>query len=471
VTLPKDRLDRDLVVLAAVVVVGAVAALLDTTIVSVALDAIGRDFGANEASVPWVTTSYLLSLALVTPIVGWSADRFGEKTMWQVAIAVFLIGSVLCALSWSITSLIVFRVVKGIGGGMVLPLCQAILAKAAGPDRFGRVMSMVSVPSLLAPVAGPVLGGFIVDGLGWRWIFFVNVPICLLALVLAWRFMPADGPHRAAPLDWVGLLLLPPGLTVLVFGFSRVHLAGWFGDPVTLASLTLGAALIIAFCVHALRVPDPLIDLRLFRVRTFAAASGLTFLHGVASYAPLFLLPLFYARVSGHDATTIGWLMAPQGLGTVLAVLFAGVLADRYAARPLVLAGTVAAVLGTVAFTQVSSAPHDALLGVSLFVRGVGLGLIGISVLTAAYRDLPTGAIPRATGLISVVQRLGASSGTAVITVVLAVLLTSVPASGGPVEVAGAYGGAFWWTLGLMLVSFVPAFMLPGKRQRQVSVD
>jgi len=128
-------------------------------------------------------------------------------------------------------------------------------------------------------------------------------------------------------------------------------------------------------------------------------------------------------------------------------------------------------VLGTVAFTQVSSAPHDALLGVSLFVRGVGLGLIGISVLTAAYRDLPTGAIPRATGLISVVQRLGASSGTAVITVVLAVLLTSVPASGGPVEVAAAYGGAFWWTLGLMLVSFVPAFMLPGKKERPVSID
>jgi EmrB/QacA subfamily drug resistance transporter len=458
------RLDRGLVVLAGVVVVGAVAALLDTTIVSVALDAIGRDFGASEASIPWITTSYLLSLALVTPVVGWLADRFGTKTMWIFAIGVFLAGSVFCAVSWSVTSLIVFRVLKGVGGGMILPLCQTILAKAAGPERFGRVMSMVSVPGLLAPVLGPVLGGFIVDGLGWRWIFFINVPICLLALVLAWRYMPANGPRRVVGMDWVGLLLLPPGLALLIYGFSRVPQPAGLSDPVVTVTLPLGAALVIGFCVHALRARNPLLELRLFRFRGFSAAAALTFLHGVANFAPLFVLPLFYARVRGHDADVIGWLLAPQGVGTLVAVSFAGVLADRYAGRPLVLTGTTAAVLGTVAFTQLASEPHDVLLGVSLFVRGLGLGLIGVSVLAVAYRGMATEAIAQATGVISVVQRLGASAGTAVIAVVLAIALSDTSSSAGTAEVAAAYGETFWWMLGIMLVSFVPALVLPRKR-------
>jgi EmrB/QacA subfamily drug resistance transporter len=455
------RLDRGLVVLAGVVVVGAVAALLDTTIVSVALDAIGRDFGASEASIPWITTSYLLSLALVTPVVGWTADRFGAKTMWIFAIGVFLVGSVLCAISWSTVSLIVFRAVKGIGGGMVLPLCQTILAKAAGPERFGRVMSMVSVPGLLAPVLGPVLGGFIVDGLGWRWVFFLNVPICLFALVLAWRFMPANGPRRIVGVDWIGLLLLPPGLTLLVYGFSR---AAGLGDPVVTVTLSVGAALVIGFCVHALRVENPLVELRLFRFRSFSAAAALTLLHGVATFAPLFVLPLFYARVRGYDADVVGWLLAPQGIGLFVAVSFAGFLADRYAGRPLVLTGITAAVLGTVVFTQLESEPHDALLGASLFVRGLGLGLIGVSVLTAAYRGMATEALAQATGVISVVQRLGASAGTAMIAVILAIAVSGTSSSSGTAEVAGAYGETFWWMLVIMLVSFVPALLLPRKR-------
>ncbi|MDQ3406279.1 MAG: multidrug efflux MFS transporter [Actinomycetota bacterium] len=458
------RLDRGLLVLAGVVLIGAVAVLLDTTIVGVALDAIGRDFDAPEAAITWVVTSYLLSIAMVTPIVGWSVDRFGAKVMWIVALGVFLIGSVLCAMAWSVPSLVIFRVIKGIGGGMILPLCQAILAKAAGPQRFGRIMSLVSVAGLIAPVLGPVLGGFIVDGLGWRWIFLINVPICLLGLVLAWRFMPADGEPRIVPIDWVGLLLLPPGLALMVYGFSRVHLPSGLGDPTTIVTLALGTVLVIGFCAHALRVPEPLVDLRLFRFRTFSAASALTFLHGVASYAPLFLLPLFYSRVRGHDAEAVGWLLAPQGVGTVVAVLFAGVLADRYGARPLVLSGTAAAVLGTVVFTQLEREPDDLLLGASLFLRGVGLGLVGVSILTAAYRDMATDAIARATGVISVVQRLGASAGTAMVAVVLAIALANTPPTADATEAAGDYGTAFWVMLIFMLISFVPAFLLPRKR-------
>ncbi|MFB7740358.1 DHA2 family efflux MFS transporter permease subunit [Streptomyces sp. NPDC056112] len=303
------------------------------------------------------------------------------------SIALFMLGSALCGTAWSITSLVVLRIVKGIGGGMILPLCQAILAQAAGPQRFGRVMSLIALPAQLAPIVGPVLGGFIIDQLGWRWIFFVNVPICIVALVLAWRMLPAPGGRHDAPVDRIGLLLLPTGLDLLVYGFSRFHDTAGLFSPVTMLVLFAGIALLGAFAVHALRTADPLLDLRLFSSRALSASSVLIFLHGMAVYGPLFLLPLFYARTRGYDAGTIGWLLAPQGLGTMLAIAFAGALADRYGSRPLVLWGTIATALGTVAFTQLSATPDTILLSVSLSVRGLGLGFVGVAI-TACRRRL-----------------------------------------------------------------------------------
>jgi EmrB/QacA subfamily drug resistance transporter len=438
------------------------AALLDTTIVSVALDAIAQDFDASEGSLQGASTAYLLMLALVTPLVGWSVDRFGAKGMWIFSLTIFLLGSLLCATAWSITSLIVFRVVQGIGGGLILPLCQAILAQAAGPERFGRVMGLVAIPGQLAPIIGPVLGGVIIDKLDWRWIFFVNVPICLVALFLAWRKLPAPAEERrVAPLDRTGLLLLPPGLCMLTYGFSRVHDAAGFSDPSALLLLIVGAVLIIGFCLHAIRTADPLLDLRLFLSRSFSLSSALVFLHGVAIYGPLFLLPLFYARARGYDASTIGWLLAPQGLGTVLALFAAGALADRYGSRPLVLSGTTVAILGTLAFTQLSTSPSGILLSASLFVRGLGLGLVGVAITTAAYRDISAGSIARATSTISVVQRLGASFGTTAVALILAIELPDGLTQPGDPQITSAYSDTFWWTLAFSLATLIPASMLP----------
>ena len=459
-------LDRELVVLAAVLLVGAIAALLDTTIVSVALPAIAADLHVVESSLQWVITGYLLTLALVTPLVGWGVDRFGAKPMWTFSLAMFLVGSLLCVSAWSITSLVAFRIVKGVGGGMILPLCQAILAQAAGPQRFGRVMALIALPAQLAPIAGPLLGGVIVDGLGWRWIFAVNVPICLVALLAARQIPPTIRDRRNAPVDRVGLVLLPPGLGLLVYGLSRVHDPAGLAEPVTVVLLVAGTALVTGFCLHALRVAHPLLDLRLFTSRAFGASSALMFLHGAAIYGPLFLLPLFYARARGYDAATIGWLLAPQGLGTVVALSVAGVLVDRHGSRPLVLSGTAVAVAGTVAFTQLAAMPGDLLLGVSLFVRGVGLGLVGIAVTAGAYRDVGPASIAGATSLISVVQRLGASVGTTVVAVILAAELPDPSGSATAAQTAGAYGDAFWWTLAFTLVTFVPAAILPRLRPR-----
>ncbi|HEY9440688.1 MAG TPA: MDR family MFS transporter [Streptomyces sp.] len=457
-------LDRGLVVLAAVLLAGAVASLLDTTIVSVALASIADDFGASEDSLQWVSTAYLLTLALVTPVVGRGVDRMGAKRMWMFSLTLFMLGSVLCGTAWSITSLVAFRVLKGIGGGMILPLCQAILARAAGPQRFGRVMSLIALPAQLAPIAGPVLGGAVIDGLGWRWIFFINVPLCVVALILARRTLPATPERLDTPVDRAGLLLLPPGLGLLVYGFSRLHETAGFTDPLTLAVLFAAIALLGGFVRHALRAAHPLLDLRLFSSRAFSASSVLIFLHGTAVYGPLFLLPLFYAHVRGYDAGHIGWLLAPQGLGTLLAIAVAGVLADRHGSRPLVLWGTAVTAIGTLAFTPLLPAPDDLLLSASLFVRGLGLGCVGVAITAGAYRDVSASAIAVATGLISVVQRVGASFGTAAIAVVLTGLLPDASTASGTADLANAYGNTFWWMLAFTLIGFVPAAALPGLR-------
>ncbi|MCF6525779.1 DHA2 family efflux MFS transporter permease subunit [Streptomyces sp. JJ36] len=465
-TSPPERLDRGLLVLAGTLLIGAVASLLDSTIVSVALSEIGAELDASETALSWVSTSYLLTLALVTPLVGWAVDRFGQKRMWMCALAVFLGGSVLCGLAWSVESLIAFRVVKGVGGGMVLPMVQAILAQAAGPKRFGRVMSLVGIPGQLAPILGPVAGGLIIDAAGWRWIFLVNVPVILIALALAWKVLPASGERGEVRVDRRGMMLLPPGMVALVYGFSRVRDADQLTDPLTLGILVAGVALITAFCRHSARAADPLVDVGLFRSRTFSTSSALIFLHGVAVYGPLFVLPLFYARVLGHDSSTTGWLLAPQGLGMLLGISAAGWLTDRYDPRTLILGSTVVAAAGTVAFTQLASGPPDLLLGLSLGVRGLGLGLIGVAVITTAYRDIPGDRIPRGTVLIAVGQRVGASFGTAAVALALSVTLSAsagggAGAPGGGEAGAGPYGTTFWWVLGLVGAMLLPALLMP----------
>src|SRR3954454_7116562 len=235
-------LDRALLRLASVVVLGTIMSILDTTIVNVAIETLGRDLGASLSSIQWVSTGYLLALATVIPLTGWSMERFGGRRMWMLSVVLFLLGSTLCGLAWSTGSLILFRVLQGFGGGMIMPIGQAILAQAAGPQRMGRIMSVIGVPTLLGPILGPVIGGLIVDNVSWRWIFFVNLPVGAIALALAARILPGAEVGRARPsLDLRGLLLLSPGLAALVYGLSEFGIEGGLGSAKVIVGLVAGA--------------------------------------------------------------------------------------------------------------------------------------------------------------------------------------------------------------------------------------
>src|SRR3954469_654936 len=214
------ELGRPVLAAAAVVVCGAVMTILDSTIVNVAIERLGQAFDARLSTIQWVSSAYLLAIAAVIPLAGWAVDRFGTRRVFMTAVAAFAAGSLLCGLAWSAEALIALRVLQGLGGGLVMPVGMTILAHAAGPERMGRVMALVGVPMLLAPALGPVIGGALLDGASWRLIFFINLPIAVVALVLAARVLPRTTVRRDTRLDVVGLALLAPGLAGLIAGLT-----------------------------------------------------------------------------------------------------------------------------------------------------------------------------------------------------------------------------------------------------------
>ncbi|MFI0743263.1 MDR family MFS transporter [Streptomyces sp. NPDC021100] len=470
---PPDRLDPTLIRLGVILVIGAIASMLDATIVSVAIDGLSREFDTDISTIQWTSTGYLLALSVVIPLTGWAVERFGARRVWLFSLAAFLVGSALCGAAWSVGSLIAFRVVQGIGGGLISPVMQTILVRAAGPKRIGRIMSIVAVPGHLAPIVGPLVGGAIMDTISWRWIFYVNVPICLIALLLAWRGVPRDqdDPARDAPrLDTLGLCLLSPGLAALIYGLSQTSRPEGFGSTPVVLSLAIGVVLLVAFAAHALRTRvTPVIDLRLFRHRPFTVATLLMFLGGMSVFGAMLLMPLYYQQVRGKSALDAGLLLAPQSIGTIVALTYVGRLTDRIGARPIVLAGVTIGVGGTLAYTQVQPDTSIWLLSASLLIWGIGIAASMVPIMSAAYQGLEPAAIPRATSAISVVQRLGGSFGTAVLAVILQRQIAHHTDGGrpGPAALTKAFDTTFWWVLGFTALTIVPALLLPRARKQE----
>jgi EmrB/QacA subfamily drug resistance transporter len=289
----RERLDPSVIKLIVVLLLGAIPSLLDTSIVNVAIAAIGRDLHTSVSTIQWVITGYLLSFAMVIPLSGWALARFGGRAVWMFSLALFLAGSVACGAAWNIDSLIAFRVVQGIGGGMMTPLITTLLVQAVGTSQMGRLMAAISLPIVVVPIFGPVVAGLIITKISWRWIFYVNVPMCLAGLVLAWRHLPGGRPQGgAARIDLTGLALLPPALVGLLYGLAEVSTDGGFAHRGVIIPLSAGIVLLAAYSAHALRTSaTPMVDLKLFRLRGFTGASTLLFLAGLSIYGAMLPRP------------------------------------------------------------------------------------------------------------------------------------------------------------------------------------
>jgi EmrB/QacA subfamily drug resistance transporter len=344
---------------------------------------------------------------------------------------------------------------------------------------MGRVMSVLGVPMLLGPVLGPVIGGLILDSVSWRWIFYVNIPIGIVAVILAMRILPGhDRTEKVFRLDFIGFCLLSPGLGLMVYGLSQ---AGQ-GSPASVwIPAIIGVLLIVSFVLHSLRTKlTPLIDVVLFANRQFSAAAATTFCFGAALFGGMFLLPLYYQDVRLQTPLTAGLLMAPQGIGAALVMPIAGKLTDRYGAGRVVPVGLVIASIGTLAYTQLGAHTSFGVLAVSLFVRGIGFGFVMMPAISAAYQTLAPHQVPRASTAINIVQRVGGSMGTALVAVVLEhqISVQIHGLSGGlssistesPAEIAKlaqplstAVGNTFWWAFGLTVLALAPALLLARK--------
>src|SRR3984885_1096059 len=443
--------------ISAVVMIGSIMSILDTTIVNVALATLSHKLHASISEIQWVVTGYMLSLAAVIPVSGWAARRFGAKQVYLLSLVLFTAGSALCGLATSSTELIIFRVLQGVGGGMILPVAQLMMADAAGPKRMGRVMSVIAVPAMLAPILGPTLGGLIIQNLSWRWIFYVNVPIGVIGFIIALRMLPRVEREQVDRLDVRGLLLMATGLPLFTYGLAEVGITGSFGSPKVIGPCLAGIALVGLFVVHALRVPKPLLDLRLYRRPTFSSASVAMFCLGAALFGGMILLPLYWQDVRLESVVDTGLLTAPQGLGAALAMPFAGKLTDRIGGGPPALFGVTLCAVATIPFGLIGAHTSIVWLSAAMFIRGIGIGFGFMPTMAAAFASLKRSELASATPQLNVLQRVGGSIGTAVLAVVLQRALTGAHTLS---AAAHAYGTAFWASAILAAIGIVPAYIL-----------
>ncbi len=462
----KEKVDPQVMRMAMVLIVGGLAVVFDTTIVSVALHTLASQLHTPIATIQWVSTGYLLALGVTIPLVGWAQSRYGGKRVWMFALLVFLGGSIGSSLAWSASSLIGFRVVQGVGGGLMLPLMATLVMQAAAGKSLGRTMSVVSLPAVLGPILGPVLGGVILNWLDWRWLFYVNIPFCVIGLVLASKLMPSDTKSVQKSLDWAGFLLLSPGILGNLYGLSNAAKPNGFARFDVWAPGVAGLALLGAFVIYALhRGERALVDIRPLAHRSVASASVLLFLSGVALYGAMLVLPLYFQDIRAIGALGAGLLLVPQGIGTFFSRSLAGRLTDLMGAKWVTLVGFAIVGAATIPFALATASTDEWILMAALLIRGFGLGAVTIPLMTAAFIGLDRRDIPHASIITRIAQQFGGSFGVALLAVILDGALTHTATN--HQAPASAFDQAFWWLIGFTALAVVFSLALPGRTIKQ----
>ena len=423
---------------------------LDTSLVNVGLDTVVRNLHGPLSTVQWVTSGYLIALSAVLPVCGWLGRRIGVGRLWRCAIAAFTLASALCAASTSLPTLIVSRVLQGLAGGLLVPSGQTILGRAAGPRHMGTVMNTVGIAVVLAPAVGPAVGGLLIAGLSWRWLFLINAPIGMIALLLGVRVLPRDETRCSDRLDGLGLLLLTAALPLTTYGIIRVSEQRSLLDPAALATLSPGLLALLAYVVHARRVRAgfrPILDLGLFRNRTYAAAQFSVLFCGASLFGGLIVLPLYYQLLRGRSVVDTGFLLLAYGVGSAASLRLGGKLTDRVGGGIVAVVGLGVTILATVPFVVLGTDANLVLVEALQFIRGVGVSFAGLPVMSSAYAVVGHDDLPDATVQASILQRIGGSLGSALFVLILA--------RHHPVDLA-AFQSVFAWltlTAGLALVT------------------
>ncbi|WP_263358906.1 DHA2 family efflux MFS transporter permease subunit [Acidicapsa ligni] len=455
-----ERLPAGIWKVGTVAILGSFLSQLDATVVNVSLPTLAVELHSALSTIQWVTSGYLLALALMLPMNSWLVERIGAKRLYVWCFATFTLSSALCGAAWSAESLVGFRVLQGMSGGLLAPMAQMMIARAAG-KHMARVMGYAALPILLGPILGPVLAGTILQHASWRWLFLVNVPVCLAGIVMAVLFLPDDsGERRLRAFDGMGFALLSPGL--VLFLYSSDHLQETTGRVL----MGIAAVLLGLFVRHGMvKGEGALLDLELFQRKVFATAASTQFLSNGVSYAAQMLVPFYLIRVCGKSPSETGLMLAPLGLGMVCVYPMMGKLTQRFGIRRVAATGAALALAGLVPMVFLANyGLVTAVFVAALVVRGLGQGAVGIPSITAAYASVPKRELPMATTSLNIVQRLG---GPTLTTACATFLAWRMRLGGG--DSAKAFVAGFALLCGLQALVLLSALQLPTRVESPVN--
>jgi len=396
--------------------------ILDTTVVNVSLPHIAGDLSATIDESTWALTSYLVANAVILPLAGWLSHRFGRKRLLMFSVGGFTLASLLCGLAPTLPFLVLFRIIQGTTGGALQPLSQAVLLEAFRPEDRGKAMGFWGLGIVVAPIFGPVLGGWLTDSYSWRWVFYINLPVGIVALVMMEMFVfdPAYIGHRGERVDWTGIGLLALGIGALQIFLDKGQEDDWFASHFITTLAVVSAVALAAFLVHELQVAHPVVELRVFRERTYATGVFLMTVVGFVLYGSLVLLPILLQTLLGYPALQAGIAMSPRGVGSFLAMPVVGLAVGRVDARRLLAAGLVGGSLTLfwLGALNLQAGYWDVFW--PQFVQGISLSLLFVPLTTITMDPIPRESMGNATSIFNLMRNIGGSLGIAVATTVLA---------------------------------------------------
>jgi EmrB/QacA subfamily drug resistance transporter len=444
--------------------------IMDITIVNVALPSIGREFGVSEASLDSVAVGYLVSLAVFIPAAGWMGDRLGSKRVMLFAIAVFTGASMLCGLADSLPELVFFRVIQGVGGGMLTPVGMAMLFRTFPPEERVRASSILTVPTAVAPALGPVLGGLLVTDLSWRWVFFVNLPIGMAAFAFGLVFLDEQRQPHPGRFDLPGFLLSGIGFALVMFGVSEGPSRGW-GSAGIVGSITLGTVLLGSLVVVELRTTKPLLQLRLFTNRLFRSTTIVLMISVAAFLGVLFVVPLFFQIGLGLNALQSGLNTFPEAIGVMAGAQIASrLLYPRVGPRRLIAAGLVGVAATEALMSLIGFSTDLWWMRLLMFALGISMGQVIVSAQAASFATVSHADTGQASSLFNSGRQLGGAFGVAILTTVLAAVGTTHVIDGHPAADLGAYHAAFLTAAVLALLGSAVALTIEDADARATMV-
>lgn len=463
-----NKLPKDVLSAAWAIALGAIAPMLDSTMVNIAIDQLTKNFNTTLSTIQWAITGYVLALAIAVPIAGWLMDHFDGKKIFIGAVILFGVTSVLAGISWNVTSFIAFRFFQGFAAGVITPLMSTLLVKTAGPEKIGRVMAIVSTPMIFGPILGPVLGGFIVQAASWRWIFFINVFIVLIAAPLMVRTLPRFEPfNRKSKLDIFGILDLSAMSAALIYGISKAADHATFKNSESLFWTGLGLTLLVFYVLYdRYKDHETVLPLTIFSHKSFTAASIGLFFANIAIMGPMLILPLFFQNFRHFSAMEAAIALIPQGLGMLVTRPLIGKMIDKLGAKYVVIVSLIISLVGTIPLVFVTEKTNMIWIALILFIRGTSFGGINLPLTSDAYTGLADEELPDAGVGINIIENLGSSVGSAMIATVVATVLQR-----GKLTIAhelSAYHAGFLVSVVVLVLIFIPSIFLTNKMKRTV---